>query len=269
MQIHWGLGKHVGVFLNANIRALKFIDAYHMGPYEPIYHYGDRYYASTALQSLRFYDCDLDIASFRKILCFPKGLRQFTYTDRQCWDKNWDVPEIKHATAFAEALMSQRESLETVHLQVLYHGELGARFGDMKRLKHLDIELAILFGCGKVPPRNTECYALNKIPINELLPPTLESLTLRYRILATLPKEQIYITALRRLLSGKQRFLPSFRKLTSLRERKESLSRGRRGISKLFTSIEGVCRSFNIELVDGGFYQEHVNDWQWGDRSPP
>jgi hypothetical protein len=262
--------------LNTNIKVLKFIDAYHMGPNELIYQYDNRYYASTALQSLRFDRCDLDIASFRKILCFPNALRQLTYTDRQCWDKNWDVPEIKTATAFAEALMAQRESLETVHLQGLYHGELGARFGDMKTLKHLDIEFAILFGCGKVPRDNAECYVLNEIPINELLPPTLESLTLRYNMLATLAKEQLQTTALHRLLSGMQRFLPSFQRLTLLREHKESLTRGCREISKrdekvngLFTSIEGVCRSLNIELVDGGFYEEFANWFQCSHKSPP
>ena len=149
--------------------------------------------------------------------------------------------------------MPQRESLEIVHLQGLYHGELGARFGDLKRLKHLDIELAVLFGCGRVPRYDAECYALNKIPISELLPLTLESLTLRYNMLATLAKEQLQTTALHRLLSRMQRLLPSFQKLALLRERKESLTCGCKEISKhdeevngLFTSIEGVCRSLTL-----------------------
>lgn len=272
--IHWGLETHVGVFLGANIKALDFIHAYHIAPHELIFPCNDQHHASTALQSLRFKDCDIDIAAFKKILCFPKALRHLTYTERQCWARGWNLPELKDATAFAEAFVLQSKSLETIHLQGLYHGELGARFGGMKALKHLDIELGILFGCGNVPTDNNKCYALNKISIDELLPPTLESLTLRYSVSAMLPEEQLRVIALRRLLAGKQRFLPRFRKLILLREQKEILLDKHQGVLKcdrkvdgVYTSVKDVCRAFNVELVDGGFYEDHTS--RWGHSSPP
>ena len=83
-------------------------------------------------------------------------------------------------------------------------------------LREQDIELAVLF-YGGAEETITE-YALNSIAIRDLLPPTLESLVLRYSARRFYPEDRFRIVPIQRMLAKKNQDLPCLRELTLLRE---------------------------------------------------
>lgn len=119
------------------------------------------------------------------------------------WRSNLDK-----TPSFVEKLLQQSESLETIHLQTLYHRSLGGSFGRFKMLREQDIELAVLF-YGGAEETITE-YALNSIAIRDLLPPTLESLVLRYSARRFYPEDRFRIVPIQRMLAKKTKICPAY-----------------------------------------------------------
>lgn len=169
-----------------------------------------------------------------------------------------DLHISRSPAKFVEIFLQQSESLETIHLQSLHQGSLGVCFGGMKKLRVLDIELAVLFGY------DTE-FELKSIAIKELLPSTLELLILRYS--ANQASSEDRIAAIQRMLARKKQDLPRLRKITLLREGPRK-SWDKQDADVVRPSIESICCDVGVELVTGGFYEE-FNRWtQWIDNSP-
>ena len=162
-----------------------------------------------------------------------------------------------------------RGSLETIHLQSLYHGALGVSFGGFKKLRELDIELGVLFYGGQEETHTTE-YALNNIAIKDLLPPTLESLVLRYSAQQFQDEDRFRIAPIQRMLSRKKQDLPCLLELTLLRETSgKTLDECDRDL--VAPNIENTCRDVGVKLVTGGLYQEYTKYYRrrWEENSPP
>jgi hypothetical protein len=144
-------------------------------------------------------------------------------------------------------------------LQSLYHGSLGASFGGFKKLRKLDIELGVLFYEGKEERDNS--YALSSIAIKDLLPPTLESLVLRYSATQLRDEDRHRIAPIRRLLARKKQDLPCLLELTLLRETSgKTLDECDRDL--VAPNIEIICRDVGVKLITGGLYEEYTN-WCW------
>jgi hypothetical protein len=133
---------------------------------------------TTNLTTLLLHKCEIDPTTLNKILSIPRALRHLELTGL-LWRAYDRCPPVETA-AYVEAVSQHRNSLE--HLSLLYHDKpphriVGANLETFKALKNLDIQCTTLFPCSC----DREIFRLHGQPeINELLPKSLENLTLRY-----------------------------------------------------------------------------------------
>jgi hypothetical protein len=134
-------------------------------------------------------------------------------------------------------------------------------------LKEQDIGLAVLF-YGGAEETITE-YALNSIAIRDLLPPTLESLVLRYSARRFYPEDRFRIVPIQRMLARKNQDLPCLRELTLLRETSgRSLDEFEPDLVP--PNIQDTCRDVGVTLVTGSHCQEYTSCfWRHLERTSP
>jgi len=99
---------------------------------------------------------------------------------------------------------------------------------------------------------------LNSIAIKDLLPPTLESLVLRYSVDQFQDEDRLRLAPLQRMLARKKQDLARLLELTLLRETSgKTLDECDRDL--LAPNIEIICRDVGVKLITGGLYQECTN----------
>ncbi|KAJ5135677.1 uncharacterized protein N7515_004955 [Penicillium bovifimosum] len=123
-------------------------------------------HTDTPLEDLTLLNCIIKDTELMDLLNIPQALKRFTFRGNRVMDSD-DEPE----PVYLWALFKHRDSLEYVDYDLYCGGHDYANFYGFTKLKHLTITISSLAG--------SECIELDPA-VNELLPPSLESLTIRY-----------------------------------------------------------------------------------------
>ncbi|KAJ5135627.1 uncharacterized protein N7515_004905 [Penicillium bovifimosum] len=134
------------------------------------YHLSDfAYYpwlpTDTPLEELTLLNCIIEDTDLIDLLEIPRALKRFTFRGNKVLELEDEEPN------YLRALFKHRDSLEYIDYD-LYCGGLGfARFSHFTKLKHLTVTITSL--------TSSDCLELDPA-FDVLLPPSLESLTIRY-----------------------------------------------------------------------------------------
>jgi hypothetical protein len=123
-------------------------------------------HTNTLLEDLTLLNCPIEQSDLTRLLEHPRALKRFTFRGPRLPDTEEYEPE----NDYVSALRKHRDSLEYIDYDLYWGGDDMADFGIFTKLKHLTVTLSSLAGIG--------CPQLD--PEDELLPPSLESLTIRY-----------------------------------------------------------------------------------------
>ncbi|KAJ5550956.1 hypothetical protein N7461_005654, partial [Penicillium sp. DV-2018c] len=149
------------IFRHPGLRTLCITGAtFHRASYPKLTH------TDTPLQELTLLNCPIEVPDLTRLLQFPKALKKITLRPPRVGDDEDYVTE----TDYPSALHKHRHSLEYIDYELYWGGDDMANFSSFTNLKHLTIALASL--------SSHECLEL--VPEDELLPTSLESLTIRY-----------------------------------------------------------------------------------------
>ncbi|KAJ5567419.1 hypothetical protein N7535_006725 [Penicillium sp. DV-2018c] len=125
-------------------------------------------HTDTPIQELTLLNCSIQEWDLKSLLKFPKALKKLTLRlPRICPP---DFEEYDPQNDYPSALQKQWHSLEYIDYDLYWGGDDMANFSRFTNLKHLTVSLASL--------SSQECLQL--VPEDEILPRSLESLTIRY-----------------------------------------------------------------------------------------
>lgn len=150
--------------------------------------------STTQLEELTLLNCSMDTSDLAALMSYPKALKRFTFRGPRDEDL---IDRVEEPWDYVDALIGAAQSLEYVDYDLYWGGEEDADFGELLNLKHLTTTISTLAG--------RECLELE--PEFEVLPPSLESLTIRYdEVKAWLP------SCIYELAKGEK--LPNLRRFT-------------------------------------------------------
>lgn len=123
--------------------------------------------SKSPLEELTLLNCIMNPFDLQTVLEHPAALKRFTFRGPRS-QKMLD-PEDE-AQCYIQSVLAHDNSLEYIDYDLYWGGDEETDFGELVRLKHLTTTLATLTG--------GECIELD--PADDILPPNLESLTIRY-----------------------------------------------------------------------------------------
>ncbi|KAJ5834934.1 hypothetical protein N7447_000960 [Penicillium robsamsonii] len=122
---------------------------------------------SSPLEELTLLNCIIHPSDLQTALEYPKALKRFTFRGPRSEDM---VGSDGEPLSYVESTLGHENSLEYMDYDLYWGGDEETDFGELVHLKHLTTTLATLTGA--------ECLELD--PADDILPPNLESLTIRY-----------------------------------------------------------------------------------------
>ncbi|OQE46754.1 hypothetical protein PENCOP_c001G08492 [Penicillium coprophilum] len=122
---------------------------------------------SSPLEELTLLNCIINPSDLETALGYPKALKRFTFRGPRSQEM---VDPVGETLCYVHSTLMHDSSLEYMDYDLYWGGDEETDFGELVRLKHLTTTLATLTG--------RECIELD--PADDILPPNLESLTIRY-----------------------------------------------------------------------------------------
>ncbi|KAJ5130412.1 uncharacterized protein N7515_006451 [Penicillium bovifimosum] len=123
-------------------------------------------HTNTQLEDLTLLNCVIEDRDLMYLLECPRALKRFTFRATRIPDSDGYQPE----NDYTQALLKHQDSLEYIDYDLYWGSDDLTYFSIFTKLKHLTVTLSSLAG--------VNCLQLT--PEDELLPPSLESLTIRY-----------------------------------------------------------------------------------------
>ncbi|CAI7597984.1 unnamed protein product [Penicillium glandicola] len=124
---------------------------------------------ATSLEEVVLLNCVISSTDLQRVLEYPKALKRFTFRGPRLQELT-DLDGYPFCYAQAAALKHE-DSLEYMDYDLYWGNDEETDLGDLLNLKHLTITLSTLTG--------RECLELDPMD-SSILPPNLESLTIRY-----------------------------------------------------------------------------------------
>ncbi|KAJ5185285.1 hypothetical protein N7491_006844 [Penicillium cf. griseofulvum] len=121
---------------------------------------------SSPLEELTLLNCIINPGELETVLDFPKALKRFTFRG----PRSHLVDPGEEPLCYVHSTLAHESTLEYMDYDLYWGGDEETDFGELVNLKHLTTTLATLTGM--------ECMELD--PLDDTLPPNLESLTIRY-----------------------------------------------------------------------------------------
>jgi hypothetical protein len=119
------------------------------------------------LEELTLLNCVINPFDLQTVLEYPTALKRFTFRGPRSQEM---VDPEGDTHCYIESALKHDNSLEYIDYDLYWGSDVETDFGELVRLKHLTTTLATLAG--------RECMELD--PPDDILPPNLESLTIRY-----------------------------------------------------------------------------------------
>ncbi|CAI7609952.1 unnamed protein product [Penicillium discolor] len=123
--------------------------------------------SKSPLEELTLLNCTINPFDLQTVLEHPAALKRLTFRGPRSQEM-LDPEEESHC--YIQSALVHENSLEYIDYDLYWGGDEETDFGELVRLKHLTTTLATLTG--------RECIELD--PADDILPPNLESLTIRY-----------------------------------------------------------------------------------------
>lgn len=123
--------------------------------------------STSPLEELTLLNCVIDPFDLQTALEYPKALKRFTFRGPRSQEM---LDHEGETQCYIQSALEHASSLEYIDYDLYWGGDEETDFGELVRLKHLTTTLATLTG--------RECLELD--PLDDILPPSLESLTIRY-----------------------------------------------------------------------------------------
>ncbi|KAJ5960322.1 uncharacterized protein N7479_007472 [Penicillium vulpinum] len=123
--------------------------------------------STSPLEELTLLNCVISPLDLQNALEYPEALKRFTFRGPRSQDM---IDPEGEPLSYIHSLLTHEGSLEYVDYDLYWGGDEETDFGELVRLKHLTTTLATLTG--------RECIELD--PLDDILPPNIESLTIRY-----------------------------------------------------------------------------------------
>ncbi|KGO71837.1 hypothetical protein PITC_028400 [Penicillium italicum] len=118
------------------------------------------------LEELTLLNCVINPSDLQIALEHPAGLKRFTFRG----PRPEDIDPEEETDCYIQSALKHVSSLEYIDYDLYWGGDVETDYGELVCLKHLTTTLATLAG--------RECIELD--PLDDILPPNLESLTIRY-----------------------------------------------------------------------------------------
>ncbi|CAG8888142.1 unnamed protein product [Penicillium egyptiacum] len=123
--------------------------------------------STSPLEELTLLNCVINPFDLQAVLEYPTALKRFTFRGPRSLEM---VDTEGDTQCYIQSALSHQNSLEYIDYDLYWGGDVDTDFGELVRVKHLTTTLATLAG--------RECIELD--PVDDILPPNLESLTMRY-----------------------------------------------------------------------------------------
>lgn len=174
---------------------------------------------STSLKTLRLFLCEIDPAALIKILSFPRDLEHFTLTYPDYASHRVRVAPAP-IDAVCIALEQQKHSLISLNVHGLNQCYPKPEFDTFKRLKDLSIDLDMLCGAWDEDSSVLTDDHEPSFGLDKFFPPSLEKLTVRYRLLRGERRQDVYrFECLEKCLADQSRILVSLQTLVLVEEK--------------------------------------------------
>ncbi|EKV07309.1 hypothetical protein PDIG_64660 [Penicillium digitatum PHI26] len=121
--------------------------------------------SKSPLEDLTLLNCVINPFDLQTALEYPAALKRFTFRGPRSEDMMEEEPEC-----YIQSALSHYSSLEYIDYDLYWGADDETDFVELARLQHLTTTIATLAG--------RECIELD--PTDDILPPNLESLTIRY-----------------------------------------------------------------------------------------
>jgi len=220
---------------------------------------------STKLRLLHFYQSDISPQALTKLLSFPQNLQGFTLTHQDLM-RSGQYENRQEVEVFVEALRQQKESLEILKLQGLKACIGGIRLYMFSCLQNLEIEVDLLFG------RLLQGQESNPVAegpevdfdLENLLPPSLKQLTLRYRTINN-PVALHRLEALASFVEEKPSMLPNMRYVRLIEEMLEDeiITISQEDIDAIQRRRLDVLDRLQVNGVDGEHKVQELSTEPW------